>query len=97
MDVRATVEQLTAMGVRLHCLALGGVNLTSAAGKITMGVLSAVAEFERDRDDQHVALLEPIEQPGEPGALARGHRPRNAFGDDAALVDGERYAWISRI
>jgi putative DNA-invertase from lambdoid prophage Rac len=48
MDVRATVEQLAAMGVRVHCLALGGVDLTSAAGKMTMGVLSAVAEFERD-------------------------------------------------
>jgi putative DNA-invertase from lambdoid prophage Rac len=48
MDVRATVEQLAAMGVRVHCLALAGVDLTSAAGKMTMGVLSAVAEFERD-------------------------------------------------
>jgi putative DNA-invertase from lambdoid prophage Rac len=48
MDVRQTVDQLTAMGVRVHCLALGGVDLTSAAGKMTMQVLSAVAEFERD-------------------------------------------------
>ena len=48
MDVRATVEALTGMGVRVHCLALGGVDLTSAAGKMTMGVLAAVAEFERD-------------------------------------------------
>lgn len=48
MDVRATVENLAAMGVRVHCLALGGVDLTSAAGKMTMQVLSAVAEFERD-------------------------------------------------
>lgn len=48
MDVRATVEALTGLGVRVHCLALGGVDLTSAAGKMTMGVLSAVAEFERD-------------------------------------------------
>ncbi|MBD8677558.1 recombinase family protein [Sphingomonas sp. CFBP 13720] len=48
MDVRATVERLAADGVRVHCLALGGVDLTSAAGKMTMGVLSAVAEFERD-------------------------------------------------
>lgn len=47
MDVRATVERLAADGVRVHCLALGGVDLTSAAGKMTMGVLSAVAEFER--------------------------------------------------
>ena len=48
MDVRATVEQLAADAVRVHCLALGGVDLTSAAGKMTMGVLVAVAEFERD-------------------------------------------------
>jgi putative DNA-invertase from lambdoid prophage Rac len=48
MDVRATVESLADMGVRVHCLALGGVDLTSAAGKMTMGVLGAVAEFERD-------------------------------------------------
>ncbi|NCP15046.1 MAG: recombinase family protein [Sphingomonadales bacterium] len=48
MDVRATVEALAAIGVRVHCLALGGVDLTSPAGKMTMGVISAVAEFERD-------------------------------------------------
>jgi putative DNA-invertase from lambdoid prophage Rac len=48
MDVRATVEQLAAMGVKVHCLALGGVDLTSAAGRMTMQVLNAVAEFERD-------------------------------------------------
>ena len=48
MDVRVTVETLTELGVRVHCLALGGVDLTSAAGKMTMGVIAAVAEFERD-------------------------------------------------
>src|SRR5215469_5526717 len=48
IDVRATVEALAALGVRVHCLALGGVDLTSAAGKMTMGVLNAVAEIERD-------------------------------------------------
>lgn len=48
MDVRATVEALAGMGVRVHCLALGGQDLTSASGKLTMGVLAAVAEFERD-------------------------------------------------
>lgn len=48
MDVRATVEQLAAMQVRVHCLALGGVDLTSPAGKMTMAVIAAVAEFERD-------------------------------------------------
>ncbi|MEN4758471.1 recombinase family protein [Pantoea agglomerans] len=48
MDVRKTVEQLAASGIRVHCLALGGVDLTSAAGKMTMQVISAVAEFEKD-------------------------------------------------
>ena len=48
MDVRQTVESLDATGIRVHCLALGGVDLTSAAGKMTMQVLGAVAEFERD-------------------------------------------------
>jgi putative DNA-invertase from lambdoid prophage Rac len=48
MDVRTTVEALEGMGVRVHCLALGGTDLTSPAGKLTMGVIAAVAEFERD-------------------------------------------------
>lgn len=48
MDVRATVELLSNRGIRIHCLALGGVDLTSAAGRMTMQVLNAVAEFERD-------------------------------------------------
>jgi putative DNA-invertase from lambdoid prophage Rac len=48
MDVRATVERLEAAGVRVHCLALGGVDLTSPTGKMTMQIINAVAEFERD-------------------------------------------------
>lgn len=48
MDVRATVERLTEMQVHVHCLALGGVDLTSPAGRMTMAVIAAVAEFERD-------------------------------------------------
>lgn len=48
MDIRKTVEQLATSYIRVHCLALGGVDLTSLAGKMTMQVISAVAEFERD-------------------------------------------------
>jgi putative DNA-invertase from lambdoid prophage Rac len=48
MDVRATVERLDAMGVKVHCLGLGGVDLTSPAGKMTMAVIAAVSEMERD-------------------------------------------------
>lgn len=48
MDVRATVDKLEAGGVHVHCLALGGVDLTSSSGRMTMSVIAAVAEFERD-------------------------------------------------
>jgi putative DNA-invertase from lambdoid prophage Rac len=48
LDVRSTVEKLAGMGVRVHCLQLGGADLTSSAGKLIMGVLSSMAEFERD-------------------------------------------------
>lgn len=48
MDVRSTVEALAERNIRVHCLALGGVDLTSPAGKMTMMVISSVAEFEKD-------------------------------------------------
>ena len=48
MDVRSTVELLDSRSIKVHCLALGGVDLTSPAGKMTMSVIASVAEFERD-------------------------------------------------
>lgn len=48
IDVSSTVAKLEAMGIKVHCLALGGVDLTSSAGKMTMGVINHVAQFERD-------------------------------------------------
>lgn len=48
IDVRSSVERLASSGVKVHCLALGGVDLCSPAGRMTMGVIAAVAEFERD-------------------------------------------------
>lgn len=48
IDVSSTVMALAEVGVRVHCLALGGVDLTSSAGTMTMNVLNAVAQFERD-------------------------------------------------
>lgn len=78
MDVRATVEALTGLGVRVHCLALGGVDLTSPAGKMTMGVIAAVAEFERD-------LLIERTQSG----LARAKAAGAALGRPKALSQGQ--------
>jgi len=86
MDVRATVEQLTGLGVRVHCLALGGVDLTSAAGKMTMQVIAAVAEFERD-------LLMERTQSGITRAKAAGKR----FGRPPTLSQEERTSVLRRL
>ena len=43
IDVSTTVAKLEEIGIRVHCLALGGVDLTSSAGKMTMNVINAVA------------------------------------------------------
>lgn len=86
MDVRATVETLADEGVRVHCLALGGVDLTSAAGKMTMGVIAAVAEFERD-------LLIERTQAGLRRARATGKalgRPSALSSEDQAAISLRR-------
>ena len=48
VDILNTVEKLSNIGVRVHCLALGGMDLTSAAGKMTLSVISAVSAMELD-------------------------------------------------
>lgn len=48
IDVSLTVSKLENIGIKVHCLALGGLDLTSSAGKMTMGVINSVAQFERD-------------------------------------------------
>lgn len=46
--MRQTIDLLAERGIKVHCLALGSTDLTSSSGKMTMTILSAVAEFERD-------------------------------------------------
>jgi putative DNA-invertase from lambdoid prophage Rac len=97
MDVRSTVESLAANGVRVHCLALGGVDLTSPAGKMTMQVIAAVAEFERD------LLIERTQQ-GLTRARAEGKhlgRPTSLTHQQAEqvrrrLVKGDAVAALAR-
>lgn len=85
MDVRASVERLAAVGVRVHCLALGGVDLTSPAGKMTMGVIAAVAEFERD-------LLVERTQAG----LARAKSQGKSLGRPAVLTEEQQREIVDR-
>jgi putative DNA-invertase from lambdoid prophage Rac len=79
------------MGVRVHCLALGGVDLTSSAGTMTMNVLNAVAQFERD-------LLIERTQAGLQRAKAEGKRlgrPPALSEQQKALVREELAAGVS--
>ncbi|MEI2606862.1 recombinase family protein [Erwinia aphidicola] len=86
MDVRKTVEQLALSGIRVHCLALGGVDLTSAAGKMTMQVISAVAEFEKD------LLIERTHS-----GLVRARAAGKRFGRPPALSQEQRQAALEML
>jgi putative DNA-invertase from lambdoid prophage Rac len=81
IDVATTVERLADVGVRVHCLALGGMDLTSPAGKMTMGVINSVAQFERD-------LLIERTQSGLKRARAEGA----VFGRPTTLDESQREA-----
>lgn len=97
IDVSTTVAKLETLGIRVHCLALGGVDLTSSAGKLTMGVINAVAQFERD-------LLIERTQSGLARAKAQGKalgRPSTLSADQQAQVrekiaSGETVSSIAR-
>jgi putative DNA-invertase from lambdoid prophage Rac len=86
IDVRQTVDDLAGRGVKVHCLALGGADLTSAAGKMTMGVLAAVAEFERD-------LLRERTAAGIERAKAEGKQP----GRPSRLTGEQRSEIVARL
>ncbi|MDR5758201.1 recombinase family protein [Caballeronia sp. LZ035] len=86
MDVRATVERLQDAGIRVHCLQLGGADLTSPTGKLTMTILSAVAEFER-------GLL--IERTN--AGLGRAKAEGKALGRPAALSEAEAEEALARL
>jgi putative DNA-invertase from lambdoid prophage Rac len=97
IDVSTTVAKLEKMGIRVHCLALGGVDLTSSAGKMTMNVITAVAQFERD-------LLIERTQAGLARAKAQGKplgRPAALSADQQRIVrekieNGETVSAIAR-
>lgn len=47
IDVQQTIKRFKEMGIRLVVLQLGNLDLTSSTGGLTVQILSAVAEFER--------------------------------------------------
>jgi putative DNA-invertase from lambdoid prophage Rac len=79
LDVNTTIKQLESIGVKVHCLALGGTDLTSAAGQMIMQIVAAFAQFERD-------LLIERTRAGLKRAKAEGKK----LGRPAALTDAQK-------
>jgi DNA invertase Pin-like site-specific DNA recombinase len=97
VDVLATVKRLEAAGCSVRLLQLGDLDLTSAAGKLVLTTLAAVAEMERDvLVERTVAGLERAKRDGK--TLGR---PKAATGDKPAairqaLADGASVAQVAR-
>lgn len=97
IDVSGTVAALARIPVRVYCLALAGTDLTSSSGQLTMNVLNAVAQFERD-------LLSERTHAGLEAAKAKGKRlgrppalsPEAELQARAAIAEGEPIASIAR-
>lgn len=47
-DLHRMVERMTTEGVAFRCLQQGGVDTSTSTGKLMLGILGAVAEFEND-------------------------------------------------
>lgn len=84
-DVGATIKALAARRIEVIVLQLGKLDLTSAAGKLMLTMLAAVAEMERD-------LLVERTQSG----LARAKAEGKTLGRPALTTDEQRAAMVSR-
>lgn len=78
-DVLQTVSTLQGLGVEVVVLQLGKIDLTSAAGKLILTVMSAVAEMERD------LIVERTH-----AGLARARKAGKALGRPQALTPTQR-------
>lgn len=97
LDVRQTINRLAELGCGVVVLQLGKLDLTSSAGKLTLQVLAAVAEMERD-------ILVERTQSGLARAKAQGKqlgRPHALTGEKAErarrmVAEGASVAAVSR-
>lgn len=72
IDVSSTVAKLEKIGIRVHCLALEGVDLTSSAGKMTMNVINAVASSSAISSSNELNPVFPAPRPTD--SLWGGHQ-----------------------
>lgn len=84
-DIGATIKALAARRIEVIVLQLGKLDLTSAAGKLMLTMLAAVAEMERD-------LLVERTQSG----LARAKAEGKILGRPALTTDEQRTAMVTR-
>lgn len=97
IDILNSVEKLRSFSVQIIVLQLGTLDLSSSAGKLTLNVLSAVAEMERD-------LIRERTQAGLARAKASGKtlgRPRKLSSEDrdeivAELKQGQTVSALAR-
>ena len=80
------MDALAKEGVQVHCLALGGTDLTSAAGRMIMGLIAAVAGVGRD-------LLIERTQSG----LARAKAAGKVLGRPSALSKQQKEAILQKL
>ena len=80
-DIGATIKALAARRIEVIVLQLGKLDLTSAAGKLMLNMLAAVAEMERD-------LLVERTQSG----LARAKAEGKTLGRPTSTTDEQRTA-----
>ena len=86
IDVQHTVQLCKDRGIRLHVLQLGGLDLTSSTGEMTVKVLAAVADFERD-------LIVERTLAGQSRARAQGVK----FGRPAKTTEKQRAEIVQRL
>lgn len=90
-DIGATIKALAARRIVVVVLQLGKMDLTSAAGKLMLNMLAAVAEMERD-------LLVERTQSGLARAKAEGKtlgRPASTTGEQRAAMARQHQAGAS--
>lgn len=86
IDVQQTVRLFIERGIRLVVLQLGGMDLTSSAGKAVVAMIAAIADFERD-------LIIERTQAGQARARAEGKH----MGRPSKTTDAEKAAIRQRL